>query len=175
MLGDDCRRCAPCRHVPPYLTRAPTRITGICEVENTYEGPKFETTENGKYKITIEFIRSMIQWFKDGKTLPRRYAWEIVLGAHDHFVKEESLVDIKVEDDVAIDVIGDVHGAIYPLHSGSHQTDSIFAGQFYDVLHLLSLTGEPSPKHLLLMNGDLVDRGSWSVEVILTAFAFKCQ
>jgi serine/threonine-protein phosphatase 5 len=51
---------------------------------------------------------------------------------------------------------------------------TFFAGQFYDVLHLLSLTGEPSEKHLLLMNGDLVDRGSWSVEVILTAFAFKC-
>jgi hypothetical protein len=47
-------------------------------------------------------------------------------------------------------------------------------GQFYDMLHLFSLTGEPSEKHYLLMNGDLVDRGSWSIEVILTAFAFKC-
>jgi len=97
----------------------------------------------------------MMQWFKDAKTLPRRYAWEIVLGAHDHFVKEESLVDVKIENDVTIDVIGDVHG------------------QFYDVIHLLSLTGEPSSDHILLMNGDLVDRGSWSIEVILTAFAFK--
>ena len=48
-------------------------------------------------------------------------------------------------------------------------------GQFYDYLHLLSLTGEPNEKHCLLMNGDLVDRGSWSVEVILTALAFKCE
>jgi serine/threonine-protein phosphatase 5 len=48
-------------------------------------------------------------------------------------------------------------------------------GQFYDMLHLFSLTGKPSNKHFLLMNGDLVDRGSWSVEVILTAFAFKCE
>lgn len=47
-------------------------------------------------------------------------------------------------------------------------------GQFYDYLHLLSLTGLPSDKHALLMNGDLVDRGSWSIEVIITAFAFKC-
>ena len=42
------------------------------------------------------------------------------------------------------------------------------------MLHLYSLTGEPTDKHCLLMNGDLVDRGSWSIEVILTAFAFKC-
>ncbi|KAH9051401.1 phosphoprotein phosphatase [Lactarius deliciosus] len=76
---------------------------------------------------------------EDGKALPRRYAWEIVLGAHDHFAKEESLVDVKVDKE----------------------------GQFFDVLHLLSLTGEPSKDHILLMNGDLVDRGSWSVEVIL--------
>ncbi|KAI0268648.1 Metallo-dependent phosphatase-like protein [Gloeopeniophorella convolvens] len=128
---------------------------GACEVEKAYAGPKLEKTEDGKYKITLEFLRSMIQWFKDGKSLPRRYAWEIVLGAHDHFVKEQSLVDVKLDEGVTIDVIGDVHG------------------QFYDVLHLLSLTGEPSEKHFLLMNGDLVDRGSWSIEVILTAFAFK--
>lgn len=43
------------------------------------------------------------------------------------------------------------------------------------MLHLFSLTGQPSEKHYLLMNGDLVDRGSWSIEVILTAFAFKCK
>ena len=48
-------------------------------------------------------------------------------------------------------------------------------GQFYDLLHLYSLTGEPTDKHCLLMNGDLVDRGSWSIEVILTAFAYKCM
>ncbi|KAI9509155.1 phosphoprotein phosphatase [Russula earlei] len=128
---------------------------GVCEVEKTYDGPKLETTDAGKYAITIDFLRSMIQWFKDGKTLPRRYAWEIILGAHDHFAKEESLVDVEIKDGVTMDVIGDVHG------------------QFYDVLHLLTLTGEPSSNHILLMNGDLVDRGSWSVEVILTAFAFK--
>ena len=48
-------------------------------------------------------------------------------------------------------------------------------GQFYDMMHLFSLTGEPNEKHYLLMNGDLVDRGSWSIEVILTAFAYKCE
>ncbi|KAJ6500100.1 phosphoprotein phosphatase [Mycena vitilis] len=127
---------------------------GGCDLEKTYAGPKLSLAD-GKYSITHDFITQMIQWFKDGKALPKRYVWEIVLGAHEHFSKEESLVKVDLEDGATCDVIGDVHG------------------QFYDMLHLFSLTGEPSEKHYLLMNGDLVDRGSWSIEVILTAFAFK--
>lgn len=48
-------------------------------------------------------------------------------------------------------------------------------GQFYDFLHLLSLTGRPSPTHTLLFNGDFVDRGSWSTEIIIVLFAYKCE
>ncbi|KAH9935326.1 phosphoprotein phosphatase [Fomitopsis serialis] len=128
---------------------------GGCDLDRSYKGPQLPTTEGGKYNINLEFINAMIEWFKEGKTLPRRYVWEIVLGAHQAFVQEESLVTLDVEEGMTCDVIGDVHG------------------QFYDVLHLLSLTGYPTDKHCLLMNGDLVDRGSWSIEVILTAFAFK--
>ncbi|KAJ7072106.1 Metallo-dependent phosphatase-like protein [Mycena amicta] len=130
---------------------------GGCEVEKTYAGPKLPISDGGKYSITHDFIKAMIEWFKEGKALPKRYVWEIVLGAHDHFASEESLVTVDIEDGVTCDVIGDVHG------------------QFYDLLNLYSLTGEPNEKHYLLMNGDLVDRGSWSIEVILTAFAFKCE
>ncbi|KAF5326277.1 hypothetical protein D9611_000049 [Ephemerocybe angulata] len=127
---------------------------GGCDVDSGYAGPKLEL-DDGKYKITEEFIQGMIEWFKAGKFLPKRYVWEIVLGAHEHFAKDESLVNVDVPEGVTIDVIGDVHG------------------QFYDVLNLYSLTGTPSENHYLLMNGDLVDRGSWSIEVILLAFAYK--
>lgn len=47
-------------------------------------------------------------------------------------------------------------------------------GQYYDFLHLLSLTGKPSTSHTLVFNGDLVDRGSWSTEILLTVLAYKC-
>ncbi|PCH43789.1 protein phosphatase 5 [Wolfiporia cocos MD-104 SS10] len=128
---------------------------GGCDIERDYNGPKLPMNDEGKYGINAEFIQAMIEWFKDGKTLPRRYVWEIALGAHGHFVQEESLVMLDLEDGMTCDVIGDVHG------------------QFYDMLHLYSLTGTPTEKHCLLMNGDLVDRGSWSMEVIITALAYK--
>lgn len=60
--------------------------------------------------MTPTFLQSMIVWFKDGKTLPKRYVWEIVLGAHEQFAKEESLVNLDIEEDITCDVIGDVHG-----------------------------------------------------------------
>lgn len=116
----------------------------------------------------------MIEWFKNGKTLPKRYVWEIVLGAHDQFARTDSLIDVELQDGVTCDVIGDVHGELVPFADRAHP-DVKIKGQFYDMLHLLSLTGEPSKTHYLLMNGDLVDRGSWSIEVILTAFAYKCE
>ncbi|THG95052.1 hypothetical protein EW145_g8032 [Phellinidium pouzarii] len=127
-----------------------------CPLDKSYSGPQLPSADGGKtYTITAAFVEEMIAWFKEGKALQRRHVWEIVLGAYAHFVREESMVELNLEDGMSCDVIGDVHG------------------QFYDYLHLLSLTGQPSEQHCLLMNGDLVDRGSWSIEVILTAFALK--
>lgn len=63
-----------------------------------------------KFGITAEFVSGMIEWFKAGKALPKRYVWEIILGAHAHFEKEESLVEVDLEEGMTCDVIGDVHG-----------------------------------------------------------------
>lgn len=47
--------------------------------------------------------------------------------------------------------------------------------QFYDLLNIFELNGLPSEENPYLFNGDFVDRGSFSVEVILTLFAIKCM
>lgn len=83
--------------------------SGGCDIEATYSGPKLTLTD-GKYGITLGFIKDMIEWFKNGKTLPKRYVWEIVLGAYDHFQAESTMVEVSLEDGVTCDVIGDVHG-----------------------------------------------------------------
>uniref|UniRef100_A0A803N6J3 Serine/threonine-protein phosphatase 5 n=1 Tax=Chenopodium quinoa TaxID=63459 RepID=A0A803N6J3_CHEQI len=68
-----------------------------------------------------------------------------------------SLVDITVPNGKQFTVCGDVHG------------------QFYDLLNIFELNGLPSDDNPYLFNGDFVDRGSFSLEVILTLFAFKCM
>lgn len=124
---------------------------GGSPIESGYAGPRLP--EDGQ--PTIEFIESLMDWFKDGNVLPRRIAWLIILGAYDVLKEEESMVEVEVPAEQTIDVIGDTHG------------------QFYDFLNLLSLTGKPSPNHTLLFNGDFVDRGSWSTEILLVLFAYK--
>ena len=54
----------------------------------------------------------MLAWFKEGKSLPKRYVWEIAIHAYDLFVKEESMIEVRVEEGMTIDVIGDVHGKL---------------------------------------------------------------
>ncbi len=110
---------------------------GGCDLDKTYAGPKL-LNEDGNYRITLDFIHEMIQWFKNGKTLPKRYVWEIALGAHRAFSSEESLVEVPVRDGVTIDVIGDVHGQCRNFENPHRLSNvsEISQGQFYDVLHL---------------------------------------
>ena len=90
-------------------------LLGGVPTDASYSGPKLTTepAEDGKgqkLSISKEFVEEMLEWFKEGKSIPKRYVWEIVLGAYEAFTKEESLVDIALEEGMTCDVIGDVHG-----------------------------------------------------------------
>merc|ERR1719230_790392 len=65
------------------------------------------------------------------------------------------LQDVEVPESGEITVCGDVHG------------------QYYDLLNIWSKNGLPSEANPYLFNGDFVDRGSFSLEVILALFSWK--
>ncbi|EPS61337.1 serine/threonine-protein phosphatase 5, partial [Genlisea aurea] len=122
------------------------------KVEPQYSGARIEGDVVG-----LDFITKMMDDFKKQKTLHKRYAYQIVLQTRDLLRELPSLVDINVPHGKHFTVCGDVHG------------------QFYDLLNIFELNGLPSEDNPYLFNGDFVDRGSFSVEVILTLFAFKCM
>ncbi len=80
-------------------------------LEHGYGGPKPQWDEAGKrYTPTREFVEGMIKMFKEGGKLPKRLAWEVVLGCKDAIEAEESLVETTIEEGVVCDVVGDTHG-----------------------------------------------------------------
>ncbi|KAI3939589.1 hypothetical protein MKX01_038544 [Papaver californicum] len=122
------------------------------EVEPHYTGAQIE----GEV-VTLDFVKKMLDDFKNQKSLHRRYAYQIVLQTREMLRALPSLVDVSIAEGKHFTVCGDVHG------------------QFYDLLNIFVLNGLPSEDNPYLFNGDFVDRGSFSLEVILTLFAFKCM
>jgi len=105
--------------------------------------------------ITLEFIKDLIVQFKDQKKLHKKYVAQILVGIKKQLDETPTLVDINVDEGHHFTVCGDTHG------------------QFYDLCNIFELGGLPSESNPYLFNGDFVDRGSWSLEVILTLFALK--
>ncbi|KAK9843424.1 hypothetical protein WJX81_001775 [Elliptochloris bilobata] len=124
-------------------------------VEDSYDGPRMEGSEEEGYRLTRDFITAMMEHFRRQKTIHKRFAFQIILEATELLRKSPSLVDVAIPAQGGFTVCGDVHG------------------QFYDLLHIFELNGLPSEENPYLFNGDFVDRGSFSVEVILTLMAWR--
>ena len=76
-------------------------------------------------------------------------SWPLkTLQVRDIFKAENSVVDVAVPEGAHVTVCGDVHG------------------QYYDLCNIFELNGKPSETNPYLFNGDFVDRGSFSIEVL---------
>lgn len=124
--------------------------TSCMRVEDSYDGPKYDRQNHSD-----AFCRDLMEWQKSQKSLPKKCAYEIVLDMIELLKKSSTLVDVTVPEADSITVCGDVHG------------------QYYDLLNIWARNGVPSERNPYLFNGDFVDRGSFSVEVILVLFAWK--
>lgn len=134
---------------------APSAFEGLewkdVAVEASYDGTKLEDD------MTQGFIDDMIERFRKGKRIHRRYVLQILATCQNLFLKDPTMVEREVEKDAKLTVCGDTHG------------------QFFDLLHIFDVNGFPSSSHAYLFNGDFVDRGSWSTEVALLLYALKCH
>lgn len=106
-------------------------------------------------QITVEFMEALLVTLEKQKKLHRKYAYKMLFMIKKYFEQQPTLVDIEVPPESKFTICGDMHG------------------QFYDLLNIFKLNGAPSETNPYLFNGDFVDRGSFSVECILTLFGYK--
>lgn len=87
--------------------------------------------------------------FREGK-VTRDHCLELIRRVSDITASEANLLRLTAP----VTVVGDIHG------------------QFYDLVKLLDVGGNPDGTQYLFL-GDYVDRGSFSIEVLLVLFALK--
>uniref|UniRef100_A0AC35TGQ5 Protein-serine/threonine phosphatase n=1 Tax=Rhabditophanes sp. KR3021 TaxID=114890 RepID=A0AC35TGQ5_9BILA len=148
-------------------------------VENDYVGPRYDDD------ITLQFVKELIETFRNCKRLHLKYAYKIVLNIRKFFMEQPTLVHITIPDKQKATVVGDIHALCYNntiIDSELLKKFIIYirpdinanvSGQFYDLLNIFELNGLPSETNPYLFNGDITDRGSFSVECILLLFAIK--
>lgn len=123
---------------------------GSMSLDSSYDGPVYTTG-----KITLDFCKDLLEWQRQEKKIAKKYAYAIVMDVISLLKSVASLVDIDVPEAGELTVCGDVHG------------------QYYDLLNIWKMNGNPSEDNPYLFNGDFVDRGSFSTEVILMMFSWK--
>lgn len=133
-------------------TAPPSKSVNIdsMAVDSSYEGPRYTSGA-----VTPEFCRELMAWQKSEKTIAKKFAYQIVMDMIALLKNSETIGDVEIPEDGEITVCGDVHG------------------QYYDLLNIWSTNGEPAEDNPYLFNGDFVDRGSFSLEVILILFSWK--
>lgn len=77
-------------------------------VDASYDGVRIEN------EMTQEFIDDMIERFKNGKKIHRKYVFQIIKAVKDLVYAEPTMVEVGVEQDRRLTVCGDTHGEFSP-------------------------------------------------------------
>lgn len=77
-------------------------------VPDDYDGVRLGET------MTQEFIDDMIERFKNGKKIHRKYVYQIIIETMKIVHDEPTMVEVEVPEDVTLTVCGDTHGLSCP-------------------------------------------------------------
>lgn len=80
-------------------------------VEDSYDGVRLGS------EMTQEFIDDMTERFKNGKTIHKKYVYQIVIAVKKLVYDEPTMVEVEIPEDVELTVCGDTHGRFSSLVS----------------------------------------------------------
>ena len=121
-----------------------------------YTGPRF-TFPLTPTNCPPEYLTDGLpRLFLSRQLLPYCDLIELIDNTKTVLLNEANIVGVPLTPS-GVTVVGDLHG------------------QYTDLLRIFSMVGYPSEANIFIFNGDFIDRGMFSLEVILTLFLFKCR
>jgi serine/threonine-protein phosphatase 5 len=111
---------------------------------------KAADVEQHEQKCGALDVQQLIQLYKANEQLHEDQLRSLLLAGTQSLSQLPSLLRLDFSSS-AVTIVGDIHG------------------QLNDMLHMLELNGRPSSSNAYIFNGDLVDRGAYSVEVFALA------
>jgi len=75
-------------------------------VEPDYDGVRLDD------EMTKEFVENMIERFKNGKKIHKKYVYQIIIKAKETFYNEPTMPEVTIEQGKRMTVCGDTHGIV---------------------------------------------------------------
>ncbi|KAJ8006044.1 hypothetical protein DPEC_G00124180 [Dallia pectoralis] len=119
------------------------------EVPEIYSGPHMI------FPLTVEQVTAMVEAFRNKRQLHSRYVLQLLLDTWRLLRLLPNISRISTCNSKEITICGDLHG------------------QLEDLLLIFYKNGMPSLERPYVFNGDFVDRGKDSMEILLILFAFQ--
>lgn len=116
--------------------------------------------------LTDEFVMHTINNLLASNLPSTDFVVELLNRIIEYNARLPNVVPVKYNRDLGLDWLDRTHVVVVgDLH-----------GQFKDLLSIIldeSIGGKPTPRKAYIFNGDLVDRGNMSVEILLTVFLLQ--
>ncbi|XP_012506431.1 PREDICTED: serine/threonine-protein phosphatase with EF-hands 2 [Propithecus coquereli] len=118
------------------------------EVPDSYAGPRLS------FPLLPDHATALVEAFRLKQQLHARYVLNLLYETKKHLVQLPNINRVSTCYSEEITVCGDLHG------------------QLDDLIFIFYKNGLPSPERVYVFNGDFVDRGKDSVEILMVLFAF---
>ncbi|XP_048191450.1 serine/threonine-protein phosphatase with EF-hands 1 [Perognathus longimembris pacificus] len=118
----------------------------LVEVPKSYDGPQLQ------FPLTFTDIEMLIEAFKQQKIIHAHYVIEVLFETKKILKRMPNFTHIWTSPSKEITVCGDLHGNLE------------------DLLLIFHKNGLPSEKNPYIFNGDFVDRGRNSIEILMLLF-----
>ena len=102
--------------------------------------------------ITLEWAYRLIHRVRHHTAISSETAVCILKQARNVMRRLPNVTELNIASNAKVTIVGDLHG------------------QLHDLLHVLDYVGVPASDNYIVFNGDFVDRGAHSVEVLLIIF-----